>query len=328
MRTYRGRQKFYPVEVLRDLVYSHAGGKPRLADLYLPTLPHGHAPVIVWLHGGGFRFGDRRMAPDLAQFLAARGFAMVSFDYRLSDEAIFPAAVEDTKTLVRWVRSIAKKHGLDGEKLGLWGSSAGSHLAACAALSQEDEFAGEEHPDFSSKVQAVLDGYGPVDFGRIDQDRIPPDAKPVEVESVSVPNLLPAGHPDSFESRFLGTPVGSSGAAVARANPANYVRSGAPPFLMLHGLHDPLMPWQQSRILFDALRDAGNDATLLVIQRLGHGFFNNSRLDHIDPGEVMLHQTEAAAATAFGSRIPQISFGFDLVEEFFRSYLTGSDGTN
>ncbi len=322
MKIYHGRQKYYPVEVLRDLVYSHAGGKPRLADLYLPSLPHGRAPVIIWLHGGGFRFGDRNLAPDLSQFLAARGFAMVSFDYRLSEEAIFPAAVEDTKTVVRWVRSIATEHGFDAERIGLWGSSAGAHLAACAALSEEQQFAGDEHSNFSSKVQAVLDGYGPIDFGRIDEDRLPPDAKPVDVESVSVPDLLPAGHQDSFESRFLGAPVGSSGEAVALANPANYVHRGAPPFLILHGLYDHLMPWQQSQILFNALQDAGNDATLLVLQRMGHGFFNNSRLDHIDPGDVTLYQTEAAAQTTFGSHIQDIPFGFDLVEGFFKSYLS------
>ena len=224
MTDFRGRPKLHAVEELRDQIYSHAGGKPRLADLYLPSLPGRKAPVIVWVHGGGWRFGDRHLAPDLSRFIAERGFAMVSFDYRLSDEATFPAPIEDLKTVVRWVRSIAEQYNLDGDHVGLWGSSAGGHLAACAALTGEMQFRGDEYPGFVSSVQAVLDGYGPTDFSRIDLDRIPVESQRVDVESVSVPNLLPASHPESFESRFLGTPVGDSPREVALANPATYVR--------------------------------------------------------------------------------------------------------
>jgi acetyl esterase/lipase len=321
VKTYQGRPKLYAVETVRDQVYSSAGGKPRLADLYLPWLPSGNAPVIVWVHGGGWRFGDRQLSPDLSQFIAERGFVIVTFDYRLSDEAKFPAPIEDTKTVVRWIRSMANKYNFDSEHIGLWGSSSGGHLAACAALTDNSQFVSDEHAGFSSEVQAVLDAYGPTDFSRIDADRIPPESQRVEVESVSVPNLLPANHPDSFESRFLGTPVGVSPREVALANPITYVRSGAPPFLIMHGLHDPLMPWQQSLILFEALRDTSNEATLLVLDRLGHGFFNNSKLDSVDPGEINLYQSSSAKGSAFGSRVQEIPFGFDLVEEFFRSHL-------
>jgi acetyl esterase/lipase len=321
VNTFRGRPKLYPVEEVRDQVYSHAGGKPRLADLYLPSLPAGKAPVIVWVHGGGWRFGDRHLAPDLSRFIAERGFAIVSFDYRLSDEAVFPAPIEDTKTVVRWIRSVAETYNLDTQHIGLWGSSAGTHLAACAALSSESQFAGEEHAGFSSNVQAVLAGYGPTDFSLIDADRIPVESQRVDVESVSVPNLLPASHPESFESRFLGTSVGSSPAEVSLANPITYVHSGAPPFLILHGLHDPLMPWQQSLFLFEALRDAESDATLLVMERLGHGFFNNSKLDFVDPGEITVYQSSSATRSAFGEHVEKVPFGFDLAEAFFRSHL-------
>jgi acetyl esterase/lipase len=321
VNTFRGRPKLYPVEEVRDRVYSHAGGKPRLADLYLPSLAAGNAPVIVWVHGGGWRFGDRRLSPDLSRFIAERGFAIVSFDYRLSDEASFPAPIEDLKTVVRWIRSVGETYNLDSDHIGLWGSSAGAHLAACAALSDRSRFVGEEHAGFSGSVQAVLGGYGPTDFSRIDADRIPVKAQRVDVESVSVPNLLPASHPDSFESRFLGTSVGSSPTEVSLANPITYVHSGAPPFLILHGLHDPLMPWQQSLFLFEALRDARTDATLLVIERLGHGFFNNSKLDFVDPGEITVYQTSSASRSVFGERVEKVPFGFDMVEAFFRSHL-------
>jgi acetyl esterase/lipase len=324
MRDFRGRPKLYAVEEVRDLVYSHAGGKSRLADLYLPSMPAASPPVIVWVHGGGWRFGDRHLAPDLSHFIAERGFAIVSFDYRLSDEATFPAPVQDVKTIVRWIRSVAEQYSLDGDHIGIWGSSAGGHLAACAALSSESQFLSDEYANFASNVQAVLDGYGPTDFSRIDVDRIPVEAQRVDVESVSVPNLLPANHPESFESRFLGSPVGSSPGEVALANPITYIRPGAPPFLILHGLHDPLMPWQQSLLLFEALRDTNNEVTLMVLERLGHGFFNNSKLDLVDPGTVTLYQSSSASHSAFGSRVQQIPFGFDLVEEFFRSQLAAA----
>jgi acetyl esterase/lipase len=174
-----------------DQVYSQAGGKPRLADLYLPKTQQQKVPAVVWLHGGGWRFGDRRMAPDLSRFFAERGFAMASIDYRLSDEAVFPAPIEDVKTAVRWIRSVADAFGLDGDHIGLWGSSAGAHIAACAALSWSEQFQGSEHPGLSSAVQAVVDGYGPVDFSLIDKERDEFESAAVDVEGIVVPGPAP-----------------------------------------------------------------------------------------------------------------------------------------
>ena len=82
------------------------------------------------------------MAPDLSRFFAERGFAMVSIDYRLSDEAVFPAPIEDVNSAVRWIRSVADTFAFDSDHIGLWGSSAGGYLAACAALSSAEEFQG------------------------------------------------------------------------------------------------------------------------------------------------------------------------------------------
>jgi hypothetical protein len=81
------------------------------------------------------------------------------------------------------------------------------------------------------------------------------------------------------------------------------------------------MPWQQSLLLFEALRDTGNDVTLMVLERLGHGFFNNSKLDFIDPGAITVYQSSSASQSAFGGRVEQIPFGFDVVEEFFGNHL-------
>lgn len=287
-----------PVRIHADQVYSRAGGSSRLADVYLPAAGGGPFSVVIWLHGGGWRFGDRRLAPDLAQFVQRSGLAVVSVDYRLSDEAKFPAPVEDVKTAVRWVRSAASSFGFDAAQIGLWGSSAGAHLAACAALSSEDEFLIEEHSGYSSAVQAVVDGYGPTNFARIDAARsafrwAKIDAESLDAESVVVGGVLPAGDPDSFESRLIGAPVGSSPLQVELADPVHYMRSGSPPFLILHGEADSLIPCSQSRYLFEALSAAGNDATLVLFQNLKHGFFNNPDLAEADYGAVNVNCSTA-----------------------------------
>jgi acetyl esterase/lipase len=320
-RSFRSRPKLCEVSLVADQVYSHAGGKPRLADLYLPKTPQQKVPVVVWLHGGGWRFGDRHMAPDLSRFFAERGFAMVSIDYRLSDEAVFPAPIEDVKTAIRWIRSVADTFGLDSDRVGLWGSSAGGHLAACAALSPAEQFQGNEHLGHSSTVQAVVDSYGPVDFSLIDKERGQFTPAAVDVEGIVLPDLLPAGHPQSFESRFLGVPVASSPDQVTLANPVTYVQRGAPPFLILHGLSDGLIPWPQSRLLFEALQAAESEVIMLTFERLGHGFFNNSKLDFVDPGTVTVFRSAASRAFDCGARVDKIGFGFDFVEDFLRTHL-------
>ena len=310
----------HEVRFVADQVYSHAAGPARLADMYIPVAAPGRVPVVVWLHGGGWRFGDRKLAPDLKNFARASGLAVVSIDYRLSDEAKFPAPVEDVKTAVRWVRSVADSFGFDGSRIGLWGSSAGGHLAACAALSKEDEFFGDEHGEFSSTVQAVVDGYGPTNFGQIDADRAAMPILGTDAESVAVGHVLPAGDPDSFESRLLGVPVSSAPSEVEIADPVHYMRTGVAPFLILHGMADTLIPCQQSRYLFHALSDAGNDATLVLFEKLKHGFFNNPNLSQEKYGSVTVHRSSRHANTKSwecnsDEDIPS------MVSRFFRSQL-------
>ncbi len=306
----------YPVKIVKDLVYSHAGGVPRLADLYLPEGLGRSAPVIVWVHGGGWRFGDRNLSPNLSRWFAERGFAMVTFEYRLSDEVKFPEPVADVKTVVRWVRSVAEQYALDPDAIALWGSSAGAHLSAIAALSGA-QFAGDEHSEFSSEVTAVVDGYGPTDFSLIDEDRVAAPPKVPDAETVVVKMTVATAHPESFESRHLGVTVRKGAPEVERANPATYVHPGAPPFLILHGESDALVPWTQSQLLYDALATSGNDVTLVKYERLGHGFFNNSDLDAMDIG----HSTVMTAGGPRGEVLSSSLKVFALCGEFFRFYL-------
>lgn len=310
------------VRFIADQVYSHAAGSPRLADLYIPDSSPGPLPVVIWLHGGGWRFGDRRLAPDLRTFAHRSQIAVVSIDYRLSAEAKFPAQVEDVKTAVRWVRSVAAEYGLHRDCIGLWGSSAGGHLAACAALSNENQFLSGEHPEYSSAVQAVVDGYGPVNFARIDADRAAMPAAGTDAESVAIGHVLPAADPDSFESRLLGVPVASSPHAVALADPVHYMRSGSPPFLILHGKADSLIPCQQSRYLFNALSSAGNNATLVLFENLKHGFFNNPNLAAENYGTVAVERTPHRPAAPDWQCNPADDIP-SMVSGFFRTHLAG-----
>jgi acetyl esterase/lipase len=308
------------VRFLADQVYSHAGGSGRLADLYIPAAASARVPVVLWLHGGGWRFGDRRLVPDLGKFAQRSGLAVVSIDYRLSGEAKFPAPVEDVKTAVRWVRSVAGEFGLDGDGIGLWGSSAGGHLASCAALSKESEFRGDEHSEYSSAVQAVVDGYGPTNFGRIDADRATMPAVGTDTESLAIGRVLPAEDPDSFESRLLGTPVGCSPREVEHADPAHYVHGESPPFLILHGKADTLIPFQQSQYLFNALSDSGNDATLVLFENLKHGFFNNHNLARETYGIMTIFRSTRHASRVAWDCNPDEDIP-SMVSGFFRAHL-------
>jgi acetyl esterase/lipase len=308
------------VSIHADLVYSHAGGAARLADIFVPSSADAPLPVVIWLHGGGWRFGDRRLAPDLALFAEHSGLAVVSIDYRLSDEARFPAPVEDVKTAVRWVRSVASRFEFDARNIGLWGSSAGAHLAACAALSSETEFLSGEHSGYSSAVHAIVDGYGPTNLGRIDEHRSA--VRPVgnDAESILVGSVLPAGDPDSFESRFIGAPLSEVPHLVRLADPVHYVHSGSPPFLILHGLADTLIPAQQSHDLFRALCDARCNATLALFQNLRHGFFNNPNLAREDSGAVSVFCSSSPSERIVWSCDPEENIP-SMVSSFFRAHL-------
>jgi acetyl esterase/lipase len=301
------------VKRIDDVVYAAT----LLADLYLPAAET-LAPVIVWLHGGGWRFGDRRLAPDLTRYFTSSGFAMVSIDYRLSGEAVFPAPVEDVKTAVRWVRANAARYGFDPRRIGLWGSSAGGHLAMLAALSEATAFepADKLYAEHSSEVQAVVNGYGPVDFLRLDAHRAllgPP------VNGAVCGDPLTADAADSFESRLMGAPVQTCLERVRGANPITYVRRSAPPALILHGAEDRAVPHQQSTLLYEAMAAHDCDVTLCVTSGLGHGFLNNNDFDRETGRTATVRQFQPGVGERISADPPA---SFQMIEAFFRKHLT------
>jgi len=244
------------VKVERNLVYARAGSKDLLLDLYLPERATGLLPVILWVHGGAWRGGNKENSPAIRQ--AGRGYAAASINYRLSQEAIFPAQIEDCKAAVRWLRANAARYNLDPNRIGVWGASAGGHLVALLGTSGgvKDLEGDLGNANYSSRVQAVVDFFGPTDF----------------LEMGKFPSKIAHYAPDSPESQLLGGPVLENKEKARRANPITYISKDDPPFLIMHGDQDQSVPLNQSELLTEALKKAGIEVTCEVVRGAGHGF--------------------------------------------------------
>ncbi len=244
--------------VTRDLAYVEGGHERQKLDLYVPPgVPP--FPVIISIHGGGFRQGSKESTRALAELLEA-GFAVASINYRYSTQAIFPAQIEDCKAAVRWLRAHAGRYGLDPARIGAWGGSAGGHLAALlGATGHTREFDVGQNLHVSSAIQAVCDWYGPTDFLQMD------------AQAPAGPNVMRHNPATSPESVLIGGPIQEHPDRVRRANPITYVTRDAPPFLIYHGIDDTSVPVGQSRLLADALREAGAPVTFHEIPDDGHG---------------------------------------------------------
>ncbi|GAB3759222.1 alpha/beta hydrolase [Microlunatus parietis] len=216
------------------IVYGEADGTSLLLDLLLPASATG--PVTIWLHGGGWSGGSRIGGLSYwCAHLAAQGIATAAVDYRLSGDAVFPAQLHDVKAAIRWLRAHARDYGLDPARMGIWGHSAGGHLAALAGLtSDHPELEGDGgNGGVSSRVAAVAVASAPSDFlapgGELINDR-----------------------PSQVTQLFGGT-VAEQEAAMRQASPLTYVQYGAPPFLIAHGTLDETVPYEQATRLRDAL---------------------------------------------------------------------------
>lgn len=243
-----------PAPTYANLVYARAGEHELRLDIYMPPAAV-HPPLVVWIHGGGWRSGSKESMPGA--FLLSRGYAVASISYRLSSMAQFPAQIEDCKAAIRWLRAHASQYGYDATRIGVWGASAGGHLAALLGTSADIKNLETQHgyKDHSSRVQAVVDYYGPTDFTQMSK----------------FPTKMNHDAPDSPEALLIGGPVQQNKDKAARANPITYVTPDDAPFLIVHGNQDPLVPLNQSELLEAALKKAGVPVQLVVIPGGGHG---------------------------------------------------------
>lgn len=251
------------VRAQQHVPYVTDGHERQKLDIYIPkTESNQPRPLVVWIHGGGWKNGNRFPCPAL--FLTQHGYAVASLGYRLTDAAIFPAQIHDCKSAIRYLRKNASELGVDPDRFGVWGSSAGGHLVAlCGTSGNAPQLEGTVGvTGQSSSVQAVCDYYGPTDL--------------LKMASQSDPNpRIDHDAPDSPESKLLGGPIQQKPDLGRLANPITHVDGSDPPFLIVHGDADPLVPHQQSRMLHDALKAANVPSELVIVPGGGHGPFRN-----------------------------------------------------
>ncbi|HRR55443.1 MAG TPA: alpha/beta hydrolase [Acidobacteriota bacterium] len=245
--------------VHRDLDYVGDGHPRHMLDLYVPPGVE-TPPLIIWIHGGAWLAGDKANPRPLPYL--NKGYAVASINYRLSRHAVFPAQIVDCKTAVRWLRANAARFGYDAERFAVWGESAGGHLAALLGTTGDTSvFEPLDGFEVTSRVQAVVDFFGPTDLLQMDDRRLP--------------DGMVHNAPDSPESKLVGGPLQENREKAESANPVRYVSPEDPPFLIVHGDSDPLVPHHQSELLAAALEAAGVPVTFYTVKGAGHGGFRD-----------------------------------------------------
>lgn len=224
------------VTVEKNIEYGKGGGHALQLDLYSPKERKHPLPAILFLHGGGWTGGYRQIYHYYCVKFAERGYVVATASYRLAGEAPFPAAVEDTKCAVRWLRANAKKLGIDPNKIAVAGGSAGGHLAMMIGYSSDvPELDGKGgNPETSSEVQAVVDLYGPTDL--------------TAEEAKSRKEVL---------NLMGGKKIDEAADAYRLASPVTHVTKDDPPTLILHGSIDTTVPIHQAELLVEKLKNAG-----------------------------------------------------------------------
>jgi acetyl esterase/lipase len=248
-----------------DVAYATTS-KAQKMDIYLPNEKQKKYPVIVHIHGGAFLMGDKadgQLTPVLAAL--ARGYAVISINYRLTGEAKFPAQIQDVKAAIRFIRANANTYNLKTDKIAVWGGSAGGHLSALVATSGdvtdlEDLTLG--NPTQSSRVQAVVDWFGPINFLTMDAH--------FKASGKGKPDHNDA---DSPESRLWGKAIQTIPDLVKMANPETYISVDDPVFFIQHGSIDKLVPTQQSVEFAEKLTAIlGQDKVAMeVLEGANHG---------------------------------------------------------
>ncbi len=262
-----------PGKTHRDIVFAEVDGHRLKLDLYLPSGLE-EAPLVVWIHGGGWRAGSKNKVPILD--LTKRGYAVASISYRFTTNAIFPAQIHDCKAAVRWLRANAGKYDYDADWIAVAGSSAGGHLALLMGVSghvKELEGNVGDHADQSSAVQAVIDYFGPSDFvlrGKTQPER----AYTEKSGSFALLGGVKNGKVDPEAEKL--------------ASPAHYVSEDDPPLLIFHGKVDSTVLLDQSEHIAKLYEKAGLKARLVILEKAGHGgrqFFTG---DHFESARMFL----------------------------------------
>lgn len=249
------------LRIERNIAYVPGGDPAQTLNLYLPEKSDGKPlPLAIWIHGGGWQAGSKEECGTL--FLVEHGYAAASIEYRFSQKAKFPAQIQDCQAAIRWLRANSKQYNLDPNRFGVSGASAGGHLASLVGTAGgKKAFApigGNEKQ--SDRVQAVVDIFGPSDFTTV-MDQAAAD---------KTRNAFNFNHGDPY-SELIGVALGADKQKSDAVSPIHYVNKDNPPFLILHGTVDNLVPFAQSEELLAALHKAGVEAMLQPFPNSGHG---------------------------------------------------------
>jgi acetyl esterase/lipase len=295
-----------------NLSYVPGGTSAQTLNLYVPKDIRRPVPLIIYIHGGGWSGGDASelQANSGWQTYLNDGFAIASINYTLSGSAKYPQQLYDVKAAIRYLRSVAPRYRLDGQ-IGLWGESAGGNLAALAGATcgvaplEGDEGVTRE----SSCVQAVVDGMGPTDFLQMDTHLL--NATALKHDPAS-----------SGESQYLGCTLGllaCDASTVERANPITYITSTShePPYLLVQGDADELVPHWESQLLFNALSAACDNVTFYTPHGQGHLLFFTGALNPPYPAETV--QTSTGCSTPVTTSGPTLTW--DTLATFFKASL-------
>jgi acetyl esterase/lipase len=247
------------IEFQRNVEYSNPNGEHLKLDLAAPKKIDGLAPAIVCIHGGGWAMGGKEPWDAACRVVAHQGYVAITVNYRLAPKYRFPAQLVDVRTAVRWLRANAARLKVDPDRIGAIGDSAGGHLSLMlGATGDEKQFDADadddddvENPNFSSRVQCIVDFYGPADLTLGDK-------------------LLP--QVDQLLRNFVGVDREHGRRKYILASPFYWVTPDAAPTLLVHGTKDTLVPYQQSILMRDRLKTADVEAELLLIDGAGHGF--------------------------------------------------------
>lgn len=246
------------VTVLHDVEMGKGGDRTLHAEIAYPSrLPDAPMPAVIRIHGGGWRFGSYK--EKIALGLATHGYFVATVEYRLSGDALWPAQIADCKLAVRWLRANAAKYHIDPDRIGVWGGSAGGHLAACVGT-MGDQAQLEGHGGYegvSSRVQAVVDYCGPADFTGGDPGIERKLAKAPDYDSPGLVKLFGGTFKQKSDIWKQGSPI-------------TYVTADDPPFLIVHGDKDLSVPHEQSEKMAAALKKAGVPVEFITVKGGGH----------------------------------------------------------
>lgn len=236
-------------EVTKDLEYRNVADQSLKADFYKPAKPLANpAPLIIAVHGGSWSGGKKEDMASICEALANQGFAVATVSYRLSPKHRWPAHIHDVQASVRYFRANAAKFGVNPDKIGMVGVSAGAHLALLTAFSPRWETAPADNPTVSSGVKCVFNIFGPVDLTQ--------DFNPALAGLVS--------------QQVMGIKYDPKNEVIIRQGPISHISKTSPPVFTIHGDKDQVVPVKQAYRLDEAMKANGREHTLRIVPGMGH----------------------------------------------------------